>query len=200
MRGNSHALFGKRPTEKDPAKGTSPAVHFTRREAVRKRPSSREVNAEPRRAAHPTLPHEQQAADQRIRGSRSQTGPLPSAICPCPRIPGWARHGRRLFEPSLCRLALPTGLDFGPTACRLPLNRAALPPRPSSPSATASPTVCAPAAEPATRRPGRADDSRSRQALRQQPAPAPRPLERKDHASSGVAYLIPFTQSRSVAS
>jgi len=26
------ALFGKRPTEKDPAKGTSPAVHFTLRE------------------------------------------------------------------------------------------------------------------------------------------------------------------------
>ncbi|GAA4985359.1 hypothetical protein GCM10023334_116170 [Nonomuraea thailandensis] len=26
-----HALFGKRPTEKDPAKGTSPAVDFTRR-------------------------------------------------------------------------------------------------------------------------------------------------------------------------
>jgi len=31
VRGNSQALFGKRPTEKDPAKGTSPAVHFTRR-------------------------------------------------------------------------------------------------------------------------------------------------------------------------
>ena len=38
MRGNLQALFGKRPTEKDPAKGTSPAVHFTRREAARKRP------------------------------------------------------------------------------------------------------------------------------------------------------------------
>jgi hypothetical protein len=32
------ALFGKRPTEKDPAEGTSLAVDFTRREAVRKRP------------------------------------------------------------------------------------------------------------------------------------------------------------------
>ena len=31
MRGNPQALFGKRPTEKDPAKGTSPAVDFTRR-------------------------------------------------------------------------------------------------------------------------------------------------------------------------
>ena len=29
--GNSQALFGKRPTEKDPAKGTSPAAHFTPR-------------------------------------------------------------------------------------------------------------------------------------------------------------------------
>jgi hypothetical protein len=29
VRGNPQALFGKRPTEKDPAKGTSPAVHFT---------------------------------------------------------------------------------------------------------------------------------------------------------------------------
>ncbi len=38
MRGNPQALFGKRPTEKDLAKGTSPAVDFTRREAVRKRP------------------------------------------------------------------------------------------------------------------------------------------------------------------
>ena len=39
MRGNPQALFGKRPTEKDPAKGTSPAVDFTWREAVRKRPA-----------------------------------------------------------------------------------------------------------------------------------------------------------------
>jgi hypothetical protein len=31
-RGNPQALFGKRPTEKDPAKGTSPAVDFTLRE------------------------------------------------------------------------------------------------------------------------------------------------------------------------
>ena len=38
MRGNPQALFGKRPTEKDPAKGTSPAVDFTRREAARERP------------------------------------------------------------------------------------------------------------------------------------------------------------------
>jgi len=38
VRGNLQALFGKRPTEKDPAKGTSPAVHFTRREAARKGP------------------------------------------------------------------------------------------------------------------------------------------------------------------
>jgi hypothetical protein len=30
VRGNSQALFGKRPTEKDLAMGTSPAVHFTR--------------------------------------------------------------------------------------------------------------------------------------------------------------------------
>jgi hypothetical protein len=29
VRGNLQALFGKRPTEKDPAKGTSPAVDFT---------------------------------------------------------------------------------------------------------------------------------------------------------------------------
>lgn len=29
MRGSSHASFGKRPTEKDPVKGTSPAVDFT---------------------------------------------------------------------------------------------------------------------------------------------------------------------------
>jgi hypothetical protein len=29
VRGNPQALFGKRPTEKDPAKGTSPAVDFT---------------------------------------------------------------------------------------------------------------------------------------------------------------------------
>jgi len=32
VRGNPQALFGKRPTEKDPAKGTSSAVDFTRRE------------------------------------------------------------------------------------------------------------------------------------------------------------------------
>jgi hypothetical protein len=38
VRGNPQALFGKRPTEKDPAKGTSPAVDFTWREAARKRP------------------------------------------------------------------------------------------------------------------------------------------------------------------
>ena len=31
MRGNPQALFGKRPTKKDPAEGTSPAVHFTLR-------------------------------------------------------------------------------------------------------------------------------------------------------------------------
>jgi hypothetical protein len=31
VRGNPQALFGKRPTEKDPAKGTSPAVDFTLR-------------------------------------------------------------------------------------------------------------------------------------------------------------------------
>ena len=31
MRGNPQILFGKRPTEKDLAKGTSPAVHFTLR-------------------------------------------------------------------------------------------------------------------------------------------------------------------------
>ncbi len=31
MRGNLQALFGKRPMEKDPAKGTSPAVDFTLR-------------------------------------------------------------------------------------------------------------------------------------------------------------------------
>jgi hypothetical protein len=31
------ALFGKRPTEKDPAKGTSPAVDFTRRGVTRQR-------------------------------------------------------------------------------------------------------------------------------------------------------------------
>ncbi len=33
MRGSSHAPFGKRPTEKDPATGTSPAVDFTLRAA-----------------------------------------------------------------------------------------------------------------------------------------------------------------------
>jgi hypothetical protein len=38
VRGNPQALFGKRPTEKDPAKDTSPAVDFTWREAARKRP------------------------------------------------------------------------------------------------------------------------------------------------------------------
>ena len=38
MRGNSQALFGKRPTEKDPAKGTSPTVHFTRRGGVEAEP------------------------------------------------------------------------------------------------------------------------------------------------------------------
>jgi hypothetical protein len=32
VRGKLQALFGKRPMEKDPAKGTSPAVDFTRRE------------------------------------------------------------------------------------------------------------------------------------------------------------------------
>ena len=53
MRGNPQALFGKRPTEKDPAKGTSPAVDFTRREATRKRPGFRSLNPGPRRAAHP---------------------------------------------------------------------------------------------------------------------------------------------------
>jgi hypothetical protein len=31
VRGNPQALFGKRPTEKNPAKGTSPAVDFTLR-------------------------------------------------------------------------------------------------------------------------------------------------------------------------
>jgi len=31
VRGNLQALFGKRPTEKDPAKGTSPAAYFTLR-------------------------------------------------------------------------------------------------------------------------------------------------------------------------
>ena len=31
MRGNLQALFGKRPTEKDPTKGTSSAVDFTLR-------------------------------------------------------------------------------------------------------------------------------------------------------------------------
>ena len=29
MPGNWHALFGKGPTEKDPASGTSPAAYFT---------------------------------------------------------------------------------------------------------------------------------------------------------------------------
>ena len=38
MRGNPQALFGKRPTEKDPAKGTSSAVDFTREGARGKRP------------------------------------------------------------------------------------------------------------------------------------------------------------------
>ncbi len=38
MRGNLQALFGKRPTEKDPAKGTSPAVDFTRQGDRGKRP------------------------------------------------------------------------------------------------------------------------------------------------------------------
>jgi hypothetical protein len=33
VRGNLQALFGKRPTEKDPAKGTSSAVDFTLRAA-----------------------------------------------------------------------------------------------------------------------------------------------------------------------
>ena len=43
----------------------------------------------------------------------------------------------------------------------------------SSPRATRSPASCAPAAAPATPRRERAGDTRSRQALRHQPAPAP---------------------------
>jgi hypothetical protein len=38
VRGNPHAPFGKRPTEKDRTKGTSPAVDFTREEADGKGP------------------------------------------------------------------------------------------------------------------------------------------------------------------
>jgi hypothetical protein len=53
VRGNPQALFGKRPTEKDLAKGTSPAVDFTRREAARKRPGSSRMNRD--LAGQPTL-------------------------------------------------------------------------------------------------------------------------------------------------
>ena len=62
MRGNSQALFGKRPTEKDPAKGTSLAVDFTRREAARKRPEFTVREPGPRRTAHPV--HENIATTQ----------------------------------------------------------------------------------------------------------------------------------------
>ncbi len=57
------ALFGKRPTEKDPAKGTSPAVDFTRREAARKRPKFTKGEPGPRRAAHPV--HEDISSTQK---------------------------------------------------------------------------------------------------------------------------------------
>jgi hypothetical protein len=52
VRGNSQALFGKRPTEKDPAKGTSPAVDFTRREAA---PEKARIKPVRDLAAQPTL-------------------------------------------------------------------------------------------------------------------------------------------------
>ena len=55
------------------------------------------------------------------------------------------------------------------TAPRSPPPKAA----PSSPGATASPTSYAPSAEPATPKRGRASETRSRQALRHQPAPNP---------------------------
>jgi hypothetical protein len=55
VRGNPQALFGKRPTEKDLAEGTSPAVHFTWREAAWKRPGF--TQREPRDLARqPALP------------------------------------------------------------------------------------------------------------------------------------------------
>ena len=50
MRGNPQALFGKRPTEKDPAKGTSPAVDFTRR-------ADRETRQEQSRQGTPVRPN-----------------------------------------------------------------------------------------------------------------------------------------------
>ena len=52
MRGNPQALFGKRPTEKDPAKGTSPAVDFTREGACGKRTAA---TPKPRPQAYLTL-------------------------------------------------------------------------------------------------------------------------------------------------
>ena len=42
------ALFGKRPTEKDPAKGTSPAVHFTLREPGGETPPGYSPGCQPR--------------------------------------------------------------------------------------------------------------------------------------------------------
>jgi len=82
------ALFGKRPTEKDPAKGTSPAVDFTRREAARKRPAPRMRDL----AVQPTLlltPHDPSPGEPKALRYQSRamcadpsTGP-PRDVGPC---------------------------------------------------------------------------------------------------------------------
>ena len=53
MRGNPQALFGKRPTEKDLAKGTSTAVDFTRCGGGWKRSNLAMVTAVKRPAGKP---------------------------------------------------------------------------------------------------------------------------------------------------
>ena len=55
MRGNPQALFGKRPTEKDPAKGTSPAVHFTLREPGGETPPGYSLEAVLEPTEHPLI-------------------------------------------------------------------------------------------------------------------------------------------------
>ena len=96
----------------------------------------------------------------RLMVHQGNTTTLPCATCPRSCSTGSSPAGAQ---------ALPTR-SATPTAARSPLPRAV----PSSPSATTSPTSCAPSAAPATPRKGRAGDTRSRQALRHRPAPAPR--------------------------
>jgi hypothetical protein len=84
VRGNLQALFGKRPTEKDPAKGTSPAVDFTRGGGSRRRndltmvtrrgTADRETGG--RKALGPTVRHHHLACSRPDCGGRpSQPGP-----------------------------------------------------------------------------------------------------------------------------